>query len=203
MTETGGDPLADLRDEALALIRRTPVLAAFAPPPSDLQPVDIPPRSLPFMEHMRREPGAPAPDTKAFADAIMRAAPSAHWRQTYSEAEVGATFLSRYAWMELWGPSGHFHCEDARAYIAYWGAGLYYDWHRHEAEELYFVVSGSAEFPAEGADAARIHAGGAKQHGGDQPHAMTTLDEPILTLVLWRGPGLAGVPAMIGKMAGR
>lgn len=188
--------LRHLRDEAMALIRETPELAAFCPLPQSLADGGLTPHRTASVDRLLANPGAPAPSTSAFMQAVMAAAPDAEWRQTYSEAQVGADFLARYGWMELWGPSGHFHCDDARAYVAFWGEHLDYAWHWHEAEEMYFVAAGEALFKAEGTQDAVIKAGQTRTHTSDQPHAMITGDAPILTLVLWRGPGLAGVPVM-------
>lgn len=181
-----------LRDEAMALIRATPDLAGFAPLPQALDKVDLPATTLPSVERFLTNPGAPIASTTAFTKATLAAAPDADWRQTYTEAEVGADFLAQYAWMEIWGPSGHFHCDDARAYVAFWGPHLYYDWHQHEAEEIYFLATGNADFEAVGTKGATVKAGETRLHTSNQPHAMTTNMSAILTLVLWRGSGLAG-----------
>lgn len=135
-------------------------------------------------------------------DAVHRAAqgvvPHADWRQTYTEAEVGRRFLDTYGYFEIYGPSGHYHCENARGFVAYWGAGLSYDWHDHLAEELYFVLSGSALFQTEGEPDAVLSRGGTRQHAPNQPHAMKTQDEAVLVFVPWRGDGLSGLPKMCG-----
>ncbi|MFY9210822.1 MAG: dimethylsulfonioproprionate lyase family protein [Aestuariivita sp.] len=128
--------------------------------------------------------------------AVQAVAGYADWQQTYTEQEVGADFLARYGYFELIGPSGHFQSDQIRAYIAYWGHGLVYDWHLHEAEELYYIVSGSALFQAQGVESKVLGPGDIRTHGSNQPHAMTTTDSPVLTLVLWRGAGLTGLPRM-------
>lgn len=122
--------------------------------------------------------------------------PYAHWTRTYTEAEVGAHFLRHYGYFELVGPTGHYIDERTRAYVAYWGAGLDYDWHSHQAEELYFVVSGSGHFRSEGDDDAKLGRGGVRTHRSNQRHALRIEQDPILTFVLWRGPGLTELPVM-------
>ena len=105
--------------------------------------------------------------------------------------------MQRYGYVELLGPSGHFVDHTTRAYIGYWGEGLVYPWHAHQAEELYFVVAGGAEFAvADGRYQRGV--GDTQLHTANQPHAMTTSPEGqgILTFVLWRGDGLAGLPSM-------
>lgn len=136
-------------------------------------------------------------DTTAAAHQAVRAlADVVDWQQTYSEAEVGRDFLNRYGWFELIGPSGHFHSDQIRAYVAYWGEKLFYPWHLHEAEELYFILAGHALFEAEGLPPQALGPGDIRIHGSNQPHAMTTTDSPVLALVLWRGAGIEGVPRM-------
>lgn len=120
----------------------------------------------------------------------------ANWQQTYSEAEVGADFLARYGYFELVGPTGHYRTDAVRAYIAYWGGGLVYPWHVHEAEELYYILAGEAVFEAERRSPMLLRAGDTTFHAPWQPHAMTTGVQPVLALVLWRGAGIDGLPRM-------
>ncbi len=130
-------------------------------------------------------------------DAILASADDIEWRRTYTEQEVGADFMRRYGYFELLGPSGHFFDQSTRAFIGYWGTGLHYPWHAHQAEELYFVIAGSAEFAV---SEERCHrgVGDTQLHTANQPHAMTTAKDGhgILTFVMWRGDGLDGLPAM-------
>ena len=125
--------------------------------------------------------------------AIQHAAPHVNWQFIYSEAQVGRHFLDNYGYFELIGPTGHFHSDKCNAYIAYWGPGLYYPAHHHASEELYFVLSGAAMFESDGDAAATLGPAKHRFHASHQPHAMTTTDSAILTLVLWRGPDLRGL----------
>nr|WP_246455904.1 dimethylsulfonioproprionate lyase family protein [Sulfitobacter aestuariivivens] len=129
--------------------------------------------------------------------ALRRAAPELEWRQTYSKEDVGARFLDTYGYIELFGPTGHFRSAKLRGYIGYWGPDLTYDWHAHEAEELYFTLAGCAVFSAKGATNVMVRPGEARAHESDQPHLMITLDQPYLAYVLWRGNGLEGLPRMV------
>ncbi|MCC2113574.1 MAG: cupin domain-containing protein [Hyphomicrobiales bacterium] len=183
-------------EAARTLVAATPALAEFAPWPSDAAFVDRPANLLPASGSVAAWKNGDTPQTAALHDAVCAVALVADWRQTYTEAEVGAHFLANYGYFELVGPLGHFHAEGYRAYVAYWGAGLHYPWHMHEAEELYFVIAGGARFEAEGTPPAILGPGDTCRHASNQPHTMTTADAPILTLVLWRGSGLSGLPRM-------
>ena len=116
--------------------------------------------------------------------AIQHAAPHVNWQFICSEAEVGRHFLDNYGYFELFGPTGHFHSDKCNAHIAYWGLDLYYPAHHHASEELYFVLSGAAMFESDGDAAATLGPAKNRFHASHQPHAMTTTDSAILTLVL-------------------
>lgn len=131
-----------------------------------------------------------------FHRVIQKVLDVAHWKQTYTETEVGSEFLARYGYFELLGPDGHFFSDVLRAYVGYWGPGLRYDWHHHEAEEIYCVLSGAAEFHLDGGRSQWLRRGDTRFHYSNQPHAMTTTVEPVLTFVLWRGRGMTGLPMM-------
>ncbi|WP_136442167.1 dimethylsulfonioproprionate lyase family protein [Pacificoceanicola onchidii] len=188
--------LAALLNAVRALHESTPALQDFAPFPKGLRAANLPPMPCRAASLLAQNPLPGNRQTQPVTAALCAAAGQAEWRQTYSEAEVGAAFLANYGYLELYGPSGHFHTNTARGYIGYWGPGLRYDWHLHEAEELYACLSGAAEFQARGVPDKTISTGGTAEHACNQPHAMTTTDQPFLAYVVWRGAGLAGLPQM-------
>ncbi len=184
----------DVLKAAQQLHHAHPDLAAFGDWPDDLRAVDVPPNAIPAVPLVQAiEPDAGP--TKALTQAIRATAHLADWKVTYTEDEVGAYFLNRYGYYELFGPSGHFHSTRLRGYVAFWGAGLNYDWHSHQAEELYLIVAGSARFKVDGNEADLVP-NQTRLHNSWQSHAMATTDRPILTYVLWRGEGLDDLPRM-------
>ena len=190
----------DLFDEALEAARllhaATSALRDFGGWPDDLRAMDIPPNPVPAAELVVAFDYPTPPLCEPLVEAFRAVSPQIGWRRTYSEDEVGADFLNRYGYAELFGPEGHFHSDQLRGYLAYWGEGLYYDWHRHEAEEIYFILSGGAEFHSQDRESIYAKPGDTIYHKAWQPHAMTTHAEPVLTFVLWRGEGMADVPRM-------
>lgn len=194
-------PLEALHQAAAALVAATPALLGFAAYPVDAAAAPQDAVGVPAIAHLVADFAHVAPtDARGiFTAAVLAAAPLARWQHTYSEAEVGADFLARYGWFELAGPDGHFRTDALRAYVAYWGRGLQYDWHEHEAEELYFIAAGSGLFRSARQPDAMLVAGDTRLHAGFERHAMDTDRTGILTLVLWRGAGLNGVPAMSPK----
>ena len=170
-------------------------LSAFGAWPDDLEPTDLAAHSIPAVELVQNTEIPADAATQTLTNAIKASAHLAHWQQTYTEEEVGADFLNRYGYYELFGPTGHFRSNQLRGYVAYWGAGLDYDWHSHQAEELYLTLAGGAVFRVEGEECF-VGPNQTRQHGSWQSHAMTTTDQSILTFVLWRGDGLADLPMM-------
>lgn len=184
-----------LRAVVSDLVAATPELLAFAGWPA-ITFVGKPHSHLPvagILADYEADHVGPSADLHR---AVQAVAAHADWQHTYTEDEVGADFLARYGYFELIGPSGHFHSDEIRGYIAYWGDKLVYDWHLHEAEELYYIISGRALFQTEGEVPQVLMPGDIRIHKSNQPHAMTTTDSPVLTLVLWRGAGLSGLPRM-------
>lgn len=187
-----------LFDTALAAARdwraACPVQCDFAPWPDDLVYVPRAPAQVPGLAHLIADPGAAPEAARPLRDALLAIAPFAEWRLSYTEDEVGADFLRRFGWFELAGPEGHFHTLRTRITVGYWGPGLFYPRHQHEPEELYTVVSGRALFHADGEADRALAPGQTRLHRASQPHALTTTDSPVLTLVFWRGAGLAHPP---------
>jgi len=185
-----------LLQAARSLTDEMAAITEFVPWPEDLhwaglKHTDIPARAQ--VQNWQAEGTGAAADLHR---AVQSAAPFADWMQTYTEVEVGKHFLENYGYFELFGPNGHYHSKQARAFIAYWNAGLDYDWHHHLAEELYVVVSGSGLFMSEGENDALLTRGETRLHLTDQPHALSMTQGPILTYVLWRGAGMDNLPKM-------
>jgi mannose-6-phosphate isomerase-like protein (cupin superfamily) len=197
MTQTARTAFDHLLDATRALYAARPTLGEFCPMPTDLDWDDAKPAlDFPVSAHVQGWQAEGTGPDATFHRAVQAGAPHAFWTRTYSEAEVGAHFLANYGYFELFGPTGHYQSATARGYVAYWGAGLEYDWHRHEAEELYYVVSGGGLFLSEGAADALLGPGETRLHRSNQPHALHLTQGPILTFILWRGDGMDGLPSM-------
>lgn len=177
-------------------VRATPDLAGFARWPQNARFSPRPPAPVPATRQLAGWTEGTAPETAELHHGARMVAPLAEWRLAYSEADAGAHMLANYGFFELAGTRGHFLAEGVRAYLAYWGPGLHYDWHLHEAEEIYYVVSGQALFEAAGEAPAMLGPGQTRAHAANQPHAMTTTDQPLLAVILWRGEGMNGSPRM-------
>lgn len=174
----------------------TPALVDFAPWPLNLEVRNKPARAISGQSMVDGFAGLGTSATEPVISAIRNANDDGHWIQTYTVDEVGQDFLNRYGYFELFGPTGHFITSKLRGYVGFWGAGLDYGWHNHEAEEMYFCLGGEGLFMAEGEENKSVVAGQSKYHSAFQKHAMSTTDRPFLCLAFWRGSGIDALPMM-------
>jgi len=119
-------------------------------------------------------------------DAIRAASNAVHWRETYKDTEIGADFMDRFACYCIIGENAPFMSAAIRLFMVYMPCHFYYPWHQHPAEEMYMVVSGNGVFKRKGCPDERLTEGCTSFHESNQPHALETLDDPVLCLVAWR-----------------
>ncbi len=175
-----------LLHQAQATHADSPALQGFCPFPDDVMPQPVSPFHIPAADLMARETGLFTDNHADLRDAFVAAGPLAQWRETYKGTDIGQDFMDRFACYCLIGGGGAFSSQQMWAWVVYMPAGLYYPWHHHPGEEMYFVLAGEAEFMAEGRPNEVLRAGQTSQHGSNQPHAMQTHDHPVMAMVVWR-----------------
>lgn len=176
-----------LLTETRAAYRAHPDLMGFAPFPDDVTPQPLQSYHCPCADWLATERGFKPNQYDALQDAIIAASPIARWRETYKGTNIGQDFMDRFGCYSIIGEGGPFRSERLWLWIVYMPPGLDYPWHDHPAEEIYLVVAGSAVFRKAGVEDQILHPGDTTFHVGSQPHAMETLDQPVLCLVAWRG----------------
>ena len=136
-----------------------------------------------------------AGDTPAFAGdlvaAVCAAAASMAWRQTYTAKDLDAAFLENYGWSEVFGLSGPLASRRIACGFLILGPSTHYPSHRHEAEEMYLPLSGTAAWQRGDAVWREMPPGTPIHHARHEPHAMRTGARPLLALYLWRSDTLA------------
>ena len=136
-----------------------------------------------------------AGDTDAFAAdlvaAVCRAAPSLAWRQTYTAKDFEGAFLDNYGWSEIIGLSGPLASERIACGFLLLGPSTHYPRHRHEAEEIYVPLRGTAAWQQGDAVWRDRPPGTAIHHASNEPHAMRTGQSALFALYLWRSANLA------------
>jgi hypothetical protein len=187
-------PAANLADQARQLLLglQAPELAPFLEewPPSPI-PHSVGPRYLPVLRWLAQAGAAAPPFSSEFIGTLIEAAPSLAWRRSYTLAEANADFLDNYGWTEFIGlqgptPSVHLACG-----VLLLGPHVTYPAHRHEAEEIYVPLAGTAAWKQGGEDWRERRPGAVIHHALHEPHAMQTLSFPLIALYLWRSKDLA------------
>ena len=101
--------------------------------------------------------------------------------------------LAGYGFAEVVGKHGPFVSERVRAGIGVWGPNIDYPAHRHEAEEIYVIAGGSAEFRLgdEGEEETVVkRAGDAVYVRSMLTHGFRTLSEPLAVFYVWQAGDL-------------
>ncbi|MDH3230350.1 MAG: dimethylsulfonioproprionate lyase family protein [Alphaproteobacteria bacterium] len=166
------------RRDWLALLPDAPALRRTAP------------ATLPVLGWLPQARACATPETQALVDAVADMAGALPWGQNYSAADFGAAFQARYGFMELIGPRGPFAAADIACGLLLFAPETEYPQHRHEAEEIYVVLAGAAEWRAGAADYAVAPPGAVLHRPSWIPHATRIGAEPMLALYLWRGGDL-------------
>ena len=118
--------------------------------------------------------------------AVLEVRAALPWVYHYGERAGEESLASRIAFAELIGPDGPMSTADARVGLTLIAPRTFYPLHAHPAVELYWVMSGHAEWLTAGST--QVAAPGRfVLHHSNQPHAMRTRDEPLLALWGWSG----------------
>lgn len=176
--------LESLQEPALA-----PFLAHW---PSTSRQRTITASQLPVLRWLPEIARDAAPFGFELVAAVHRAAPSLAWRQTYTAEDLDRAFLDNYGWSEiLGGGNGALASERIACGFLILGPSTHYPRHRHEAEEIYLPLSGTAAWQQGDADWQDRAPGALIRHASEEPHAMRTGGSPLLALYLWRSDNLA------------
>ena len=117
---------------------------------------------------------------------IRELSPKINWKQNYSEMDVGKKFLENFCYFEFIGPDGIFISKEISVYFIFFDKNTFYTWHHHEAEEIYFVLSGKAKFESYGDKSEILGPNQSRFHKSFQPHSLTTQEDKCLSIVVWR-----------------
>lgn len=108
------------------------------------------------------------------------------WQQTYSKVDLGQHFLDHYGWFMLVGPDAPVPNSSLLAGFLLLGPDVEYPVHKHSAEEIYVILSGSASWKIGDADWQVKAAGNTIHNPPWQPHGMRTDQcEPLLVGFMW------------------
>jgi len=100
---------------------------------------------------------------------------------------VPPDLVGAHAFCEIVGPDGHAPADDYRLGFFISGPGIHYPAHSHEAEEIFFVLSGTAQWLQSDGVYQPYPPGTLIHHEPRQRHATRTEDEPLLVIWAWDG----------------
>lgn len=95
--------------------------------------------------------------------------------------------LSSRGYVELIGPDGIQKTDGFRWGLFWQQAQSRYPLHRHQAKELYYVLSGTANWLREGERPTRPSPGSWILHSSGEGHGLITAEEPVLAFWSWEG----------------
>lgn len=157
---------------------------------------DIEPRPLPCLSHLDRLAALAPPQAKALVNQLAEGRDGFAWRQTYTAADFGRTFVDNYGWLELFGTRGHYENDDVAAGFLILGPDLLYPDHHHVAQEIYVPLTDGTQWRKGEGGFVERKAGEVIHHASNVNHAMRTGEAPLLALYLWRGGPLAQKPVI-------
>lgn len=147
----------------------------------------FPPSKFPITAHIAEALRHSSPVTRPFLDAVAPALPFLPWKYNYEPRADLPDLGLKMAWGEIIGPEAPFVSDRFCLGLTLIAPKSFYPLHRHPATELYWVVSGTAEWTLEG-KVTRRAPGSFILHDSNAVHAMRTFDEPLLALYSWSGP---------------
>jgi mannose-6-phosphate isomerase-like protein (cupin superfamily) len=154
--------------------------------------VGVPPAHLPASATLAETLAFATPETHDLLALFSAERGSRKWEQSYTRADnlVGDDMLTGYGFAEVIGKWGPFISDRVRAGIGVWGPRIDYPLHRHQAEEVYVVLAGSAEFRLGDAPPAVARAGEAVHVTPQLTHGFRTLEEPLAVFYIWQAGDL-------------
>lgn len=126
------------------------------------------------------------PETQPLLDVLAASLPNLPWKYNYEPREDMPDLGLKMAWGEIIGPEAPYVYDSFCFGFTLIAPNSLYPVHRHPAIELYYVLSGTAEWTLEG-KATKQPPGTFILHPSNAIHSMQTGDEPLLAMYTWSG----------------
>ena len=141
-------------------------------------------------------------ETRVLLSAFIEEKASRKWEQSYTQADgvVGRDMLADYGFAEVIGKLGPFVSTRIRSGIGVWGPNIVYPAHRHQAEEVYVLLAGSAEFQRGQGDDASVeikNAGDVVFVPSKLIHGFRTMEEPLVVFYIWQAGDLREISTFV------
>ena len=130
--------------------------------------------------------------TRGLLETFARHKDRLYWEQSYKKEDgvVSDAMLAAYGFAEILGQRGPFISDRIRAGIGIYGPNIVYPRHRHQAEEIYIVLAGAAEFTIDTAEATMRTTGDVINIESNTPHGFRTTDQSLVIYYLWQAGDL-------------
>ena len=153
---------------------------------------DVTPGLLPAAEYLEPSLVHATDGTRELIARFARERAKLKWEQSYTKADgvVGDDMLNGYGFAEVIGKRGPFVSERVRTGIGIWGPGIDYPAHRHQAEEIYVVLTGEIDFLFGDSPRVRKQAGDVIYVPSMLTHGFNTCDHPMAVLYIWQAGNL-------------
>ena len=148
------------------------------------------PKGLPVLSYLTQMAKQSPVENRPLIDHLIDLKSDLHFNQTYSAEDFGEAFLKQYGWIKFLGPDAYWHSNVLSSGLVLFGDNVTYPEHWHVAEELYFPISGTAEWYHEEKGWQHIPPGSLIHHASNIKHSMRTSGEPLMALYVWRGGDL-------------
>ncbi len=154
--------------------------------------VSIEPTYLPAADFLAEAIANTDQQTRPLVETFAQHKNRMHWEQSYKKADdvVPDAMLEGYAFAEIIGKRGPFISDRIRAGMGIWGPDILYPRHQHQAEEIYIVLAGAAEFKIGVDDETRHVAGDVVYVQSNMPHGFRTTDQSLVVYYLWQAGDL-------------
>jgi mannose-6-phosphate isomerase-like protein (cupin superfamily) len=121
------------------------------------------------------------------------------WEQSYRKADgvVSDALLAAYGFAEIIGNHGPFISDRIRCGIAAWGPGIVYPRHQHDAEEIYMLLAGSAEYSVGDTTESYHGAGDVVFVKSMTIHGFRTTDKALVVCYLWQAGDLREISSFV------
>lgn len=127
-----------------------------------------------------------SPDCHPLLAEILRVRGALAWYRARIE-RVPKAIGARLFFVELFGPDGMLFCDRCRVGLLLMMPESSYPEHAHAAEELYLVLSGTAQWQGRNGEQSALPPGSFIHHPSGQRHAMRTGGDALLAVWGWTG----------------
>ena len=154
--------------------------------------IAVEPAHLPAANFLAGAIASANQQNRALLEIFERHKDRLRWEQSYRKEDgvVPDAMLEGYAFAEIIGEQGPFVSDRIRAGIGIWGPDIFYPRHQHQAEEIYIVLAGSAEFKIGPAEKTIYSTGEVIYVESDTPHGFRTGGQSLVLYYLWQAGDL-------------